>query len=151
MSRTVYKLGVTKQAVTLAEHGPGIETGHVRWEGGKKYILLQAVTADLADGKVCKKDTTSSATYTVVVGAAAGDLCIGVNNTGAAITTGNYFWALQEGRGYSIGSTFADGVSLSPGAAGVVAASATTTTPVGIGITDNTVVHWTMPGGLYNL
>lgn len=123
MARTVYKLGVTKQAATLAEHGAGITTGHIRYENGKEYTLVKAAVA-VADGLLVKKDTTSGTDITVILGAAAADACLGVNNTGSTIATATpYFWALSKGRGYADPEAggWVDGATLAPAANGELA------------------------------
>lgn len=123
-------------------------TGMMRYENGKQYILVKNVGADLADGKTCKKDANATTDIQVIVGAAIGDAVIGVNNTGASITNGNYFWALQRGRGYTIGSTIAINTFAAAGAAGVVAAAAAAgATSLGVCIVANSEIFWNIPGG----
>lgn len=122
-------------------------TGQLRWQGGKEYILVKNLGASLADGKVCKRDATVGADITVIVGNAAADITVmGVNNTGAAIPDGHYFWALRKGRGYTTGSTIAINLFAAPGAAGVVAAAATGNASIGICIEANLTILWDCTG-----
>ena len=133
---------LTGQSTTLPAD---LATGMLRYEKGKVYILVKNLGASLADGKTCKRDATVGTDITVVVGAAVTDIFIGVNNTGSAIADGSYFWALKEGRGYSIGSTIALGVSVTGAAAGVVTVAATTNNVCGQCIVANSEVMWAFP------
>lgn len=126
-----------------------LTTGMIRWVNGKKYILVKNVGATLADGKTFKRDANSTTDIQVIVGAVTGDYILGVNNTGIVIPNGDYFWGLQEGRGYSIGSTIAVNVEAAAGAAGVVAAVASGGRSIGICLVANSVIQWNCPGG-YN-
>ena len=126
-----------------------LTTGMIRWDQGKKYILVKNVGASLADGKTFKRDANSTTDIHVIVGAARGDYILGVNNTGAAIPDGSYFWGLQEGRGYSIGSTIAVNVEAEAGAAGVVAEVGSGGRSIGICLVANSNIQWSCPGG-YN-
>lgn len=142
----LFQIPLNGQSATLP---PDLTTGYIRWTQGKQYILVKNVGADLADGKTCKRDANTSADIQVVVGAATGDYILGVNNTGTVITNGNYFWALQRGRGYTIGSTIAVNVEAAAGAAGVVAAVASGGRSIGICLVANSIIQWECPGG-YN-
>lgn len=133
---------LTGQSTTLPAD---LATGMLRYEKGKVYILVKNLGASLADGKTCKRDATVGTDITVVVGAAVTDMCLGVNNTGVAIADGSYFWALKEGRGYTIGSTIAINLAAAAGAAGVVAAAATTQNQVGVCIVANSEILWNFP------
>src|SRR5688572_29014805 len=156
MSRTVYKLAVTKQAATLAEHGPGLSTGHIRSEGGKRYILVKATAVAIADGAVCMAEVgqaianTATPDLTVKVTTSGTVLALCANNTGSIITASYYFWGIMEGRGYGLfgGVLDADGAELSSAAAGnLVLLTGATGNNCGYGLTDTTasvtnVVMW---------
>lgn len=122
-------------------------TGMQRYEGGKQYILVKNVGSTLGDGRVCKKDANATSDIQVVVGANVADASIGVNNTGASIADGNYFWALQRGRGYTSGSTIAINTFAVVTTGGVViAATAANQVTVGICIVANAEIFWNFTG-----
>lgn len=145
MARIVYKLGVTKSVATLAEHGPGLTTGHIRSEGGADYILVQnnvAAAGTIADGLAVQpqvsQTTTGAATVLKVILTAAATVPVaGFNNTGTVIPGDFFFWAKCRGRGYGLGGTIADGVGIAPAAAGLIGTAAATA-PCGYAISDVT-------------
>ncbi len=160
MARTVYRLGITKSAATLAEHGQGISTGHIRWENGKAYILVKATAVAIADGALLMSElgqatlaSTVDVTVKVTTGATVEALC--ANNTGAIIPASFYFWGIQQGRGYCIsaGILDTDGLGVMPAAAGGVAVlTGATVAHCGVFISDLTAtvlsnaVLWSLPG-----
>ena len=120
MSNVAYKTGVNTTSQTLADFGKGLTVGDLRWESGKKYILLEAGGA-IPDGYACSPDIslTAAASAIVVVVTSATAATSGVwavNNTGAEVASGAYFWGLSEGVGYGYcdtAGTITAGIALS--------------------------------------
>ena len=125
MSLEVQTRGETFTSATLSDFGEAARTGmqaafpHPNY-GARTFILCKA-SGTIADGLSFKKDTTSSTTVTVVVGAAKEDTCMGVNNTGKTLVAGDHFWGLREGMGYCDkgANSWSDGDQITLGAAGV--------------------------------
>lgn len=120
MSNVAYKTGVTTTSQTLADLGAGLTVGDLRWESGKKYICGEAGAA-LTDGYALSPDISLTATASALVfvhtdatAGTSGVWCI--NNTGATIASGAYFWGLVEGVGYGYAdtaSTITGGIAVS--------------------------------------
>lgn len=161
MSNIVYKLGVTKTAATLAEHGAGLLTGHIRREkDGSEYVLVQnGITASgtIADGLACgpqvgQTTTGSTTVLKVILTSAATVPVVGFNNTGAVVPGDHFFWAKCRGRGYGLaGGAIADGVGIAPAAAGIITVAGATS-PCGYTISDittnvNNAIWITATGG----
>lgn len=160
MARTAYKTAINKTAATLAELGPGLVTGHVRWENGKAYMLVKATATAIADGAVCMSEigqavanTATTADLTVKVTTGGGVVAVCANNTGASVAASFYFWGIVWGRGYGLagGVLDADGLELTSAAAGNIALlTGPTGNNVGYGITDTAAsavnsVFWSLP------
>lgn len=101
MSNIAYKTGVTVTSQTLADLGAGLTVGDIRWESGKEYILAEAGGA-IPDGYAATPDISLTATASALVFTVtpAGDEVWCINNTGAAVASGAYFWGLAKGVGY---------------------------------------------------
>lgn len=129
--------------------------------GEQEYILVKAGEA-IPDGAACMPKTGQTTTGTttpyvvmVTTGIAVPVSC--VNNTGAAITSGHYFWALTgDSVGYGLGvGAIGDGLEIMPAAAGggaVDAAAGATATVCGVTVSDVAAtvankIHWTLPQG----
>ena len=110
MSNASYKTSVTGTSLDVTDmvsHGDP-QTGEIRYEGGKKYILVLS-GASIADGYACSIDTSLTAatgdgddTELVVVLTTANLHPLCWNNTGATVATATYFWGIVEGRGYAV-------------------------------------------------
>lgn len=155
-------------SATLADFFPSgavARTGIKRWYrnpefGWQQLVLVQNVGASLADGVCCKLVTTAqaatrSAVWKVLITSAATSPVYCVNNTGAAVPDGSYFWALQKGMGYGLGAgaVATTGVAVSVDSAGTLVVASTGNTVVGIAMsaltasTTNTV-DFNLPAGL---
>ena len=151
MEATNFPLGVKMTNLPSSMY-----TGFIRNSNGKMYVLVKAAGA-IPDGQVVSKDGTAGAEITVQVATAA-ESAIGVNNFGAAIVSGEYFWALQRGVGYChANAAFPAGLPVMISAvAGRLATIVTLQPQVGIAIATgdtsvltNNVVFFSMPGS-YN-
>ena len=101
MSNVAYKADLTTTSQTLTDLGEGLTVGDIRWESGKQYILAEAGGA-IPDGYVATPDIslTETASALVFTVTPADDEVWLVNNTGAEVASGAYFWGLQKGVGY---------------------------------------------------
>jgi len=101
MSLEIYPRGPAFTSSTLSDFGagvvPGTEATFPDSTGLKiKYTLVKAA-GTIPDDALVKKHTTSN-TFDVVVTEAVGsvaDRAVGVNNTGASISSGTYFWMVR--------------------------------------------------------
>jgi hypothetical protein len=102
MGDSVFGTGVTGTSATRTDLAA--DYGAVRWYKGNKYRLFKAGAA-IPVTLVCKFsaiDGTSAGAEgtigeTVIKSGAITDMARCVNDTGAEITSGNYFWGLVEG------------------------------------------------------
>jgi hypothetical protein len=158
MSQKHSMMGPQDQSATLTDFGGEIATGEIRWMVDpldklmKKWMLFKAAAA-IADGLQFMKDTTTSTEVTVILTTAVTDLALGVNNAGATIASGNYFWGLVEGRGYAdpVAAGWADSEAVGPGVAGEATVYAAGSSQSGIAINDDSatvqanVILWSFP------
>ena len=102
MSRKVFRRAVTETSTTLSDLG---EIGDYRREGAKAYRLVYAATTQASKALLCLDSTdTALASYTVQAAPASTAPVYGVNNTGATLASGTYFWCMVEGP-YVVDST----------------------------------------------
>lgn len=140
MAKEVWKGGIGQVSTSLADFfGLGIAeplegeylSGRERTVDGKLYVLCLA-EEDIEDGCLVKQGAVVTGVVSVIKTEGSNQSAIGVNNTGAQVDAGNYFWALKRGRGYALsGGTMAGaGVVLSHsgggGKAGTTANTAVT-------------------------
>jgi len=101
MSLEIYPKGPTFVSQTLSDFGagvvPGTEATFPDSTGLKLNYTLAKAAGNIANYALCKKHTTSN-TFDVVITAQDGaitDFVVGVNNTGTALVSGDYFWMLR--------------------------------------------------------
>lgn len=95
MSRKVFRRGVTDTSTTLSDLG---EIGDKRFEDGKTYRLVYCATTQANDAILYLDSVdTSLASYQVQVAVTDEDYPFCVNDTGATIASGTYFWGQAEG------------------------------------------------------
>jgi len=89
--------GVNFQSATLADFGGLVEGSSLYFTPSdgiqRRYVLVKAGVS-VANNLLVTKDSTSGS-LTVSLTATAAAVPLGVNNTGATITSGNYFLACQ--------------------------------------------------------
>lgn len=105
----------------------GTKLGQMLYDSanGKEYRMSKA-NASIPIGAGVKVDATQSDGNTVIATAAQGDPLAGVNDTGAIIPSGSYFWLTTMGNVTAlVVTTIAAGVILAPsGTAGTLQAGA---------------------------
>lgn len=102
MSRKVFRRSVTTTSTTLSDIG---EIGDERFEGGKRYRLVYTAVSQAAKAFVALDSGDASLTsWQVQVTPSSTIPTFGVNDTGASIASGTYFWAMVEGP-YVVDST----------------------------------------------
>ena len=95
MSRKAFAGGVTDTSTTLSNMG---EVGDKRFVGGKTYRLVYAATTQAAKALLALDSTDAAmASYTVQAMPASSAPFWGINDTGATLASGTYFWSLVEG------------------------------------------------------
>ena len=95
MARKAFRRSVTTTSTTLKDLG---EIGDRRFEGDKTYRLCYAATTQAAKALLCLDSTDPTLTSYILQAAPSHETPVfGVNDTGAALASGTYFWALVEG------------------------------------------------------
>ena len=95
MSRKAFKGGVTDTSTTLSNMG---EIGDRRFVGGKTYRLVYCATTQAEDAILYLDSVdTDLASYQVQACVTATNPAFGVNDTGATIASGTYFWCQSGG------------------------------------------------------
>lgn len=109
MSRKAFRRGVTTTSTTARDLG---EVGDRRVVGGKVYRLVYTATTQAEDAILYLDSVdTSLASYQVQVCVTDEDYPFCVNDTGASIASGTYFWGQASGpwaANYTAFSTKAD-------------------------------------------
>ena len=95
MSRKAFKGGVTDTSTVLTNMG---EVGDIRREGAKAYRLVYCATTQANDAILYLDSVDTSLTsFQVQVAVASTDHPFCVNDTGASLASGTYFWGLVSG------------------------------------------------------
>ena len=96
MARKAFRRGVGTTSTTLNDLG---EIGDKRFVDGKTYRLVYCATTQANDAILyLDSSDTSITSFTVQVAVTDTDYPFCVNDTGATIASGTYFWGQAEGK-----------------------------------------------------